>query len=230
MRRGQPAIDGRTGFLHHGPMNPAQPKSYQALLTLTVIFSLLAIVTMIPNPGASKPNVLGYRSVCSFAPAASALCGLLAGITCTLRNRRFSRNASAARYRPLFVPAGVGLLLAVIALVFGIRFGAAQSRFRAVISETRAALPAAELSSLSDGTRRATAADGEVSATVEVTVAAGRISAMKLVAGKNVDEGLAATLFARVREKGALTVDAVSGATASSAVLLKAIGDAARAP
>jgi uncharacterized protein with FMN-binding domain len=53
---------------------------------------------------------------------------------------------------------------------------------------------------------------------------------LKLVEGKNVDQGLADTLLARMREKGSLSVDAVSGATASSDVLLKAIGEAARAP
>jgi uncharacterized protein with FMN-binding domain len=211
-------------------MNPAESKSYYALLGLTIVLSLLAIVTMIPNPGASKPNVLGYRSVCSFAPAASALCGLLAGLTCTVRNRRFSRNASAARYRPVFVPAGVVLLLAVMAIVFGIRFGSAQSRFATVIAETRAAIPATALSALPEGTRSATASDGEVSATVEITASGGSITELKLKAGKNVDEKLAATLFSRVRKSGSLHVDAVSGATASSNVLLKAIGDAARAP
>ena len=69
---------------------------YWAMLALTLAFSVLAVVTLIPA-GASKPNVLGYRSVCSFAPTATALCGLLAGITCTLRNRMASRRASSIR-------------------------------------------------------------------------------------------------------------------------------------
>ena len=211
-------------------MEKAQTRAYSALLVVSIVLALLAVVTMLPNPGASKPNVLGYRSICTFAPTASALCCLLAAIVCTVRNRRFSKDAAAARYQPLFLPAGVGLLLLVFALVFGIRFGQAQSRFGSVIAETKASLPVGTLSSLVDGTRRATATNGEVAATVEVTVSGGSITAAKLVDGENVDQGLADTLLARMREKGSLSVDAVSGATASSDVLLKAIGEAARAP
>ena len=197
---------------------------YWGMLALSLAFSVLAAVTLIPNPAAAKPNVLGYRSVCSFAPAATALCGVLAGITCTIRNRVFSRRASSMRYRPLIVPAGVGILLLAGALVFGIRFGNAQSRFQAAIQKTG---PAAGASAFTDGTRNATSREGEVSATVEVTVAAGRIESMRLVSGQNVDSSLAETIFSRVKAAGSTSVDAVSGATASSNVLLKAIASAA---
>ncbi len=205
-------------------MEKNESVAYWGMFALSLAFSVLAAVTLIPNPGAAKPNVLGYRSVCSFAPAATALCGVLAGITCTVRNRVFSRRASAMRYRPLIVPAGVGLLLLAGALVFGIQFGAAQSRFRAVIQKTG---PSAGASAFIDGTRNATSREGEVSATVEVTVAAGRIESMRLVSGQNVDSALAETMFSRVKAAGSTTVDAVSGATASSNVLLRAIDDAA---
>ena len=93
------------------------------------------------------------------------------------------------RYMPLFIPAGVRLVLLLVAAVFGIR-----------------------------------------SATVEVTVKSGRIESVRLVSGKNVDSGLAQTVFSRVKETGSTAVDAVSGATASSNVLLKAIVAAAAAP
>jgi len=198
--------------------------AYWALLVLSLAFSVLAAVTLIPNPAAAKPNVLGYRSVCSFAPAATALCGVLAGITCTVRNRMFSRRASSMRYRPLIVPAGVGILLLVVALVFGIRFGNAQSRFQAVIQKTE---PATAGSAFVDGTRSATMQEGEITAVVEVTVAGGRIESMRLVSGQNVDAVLAETIFSRVRAAGSTSVDAVSGATASSNVLLKAVEAAA---
>lgn len=211
-------------------MQKAQSRAYSALLVASIVLAVLALVTMLPNPGASKPNVLGYRSICTFAPTASALCCLLAAIVCTIRNRRFSRDAAAARYRPIFLPAGVVLLLVIVALVFGIRFGQAQARFGSVIAETRTSIPAGSLSSLETGTRLATASSGEVAATVEVTVTGGSITTLRLVEGKNVDQGFADTIFTRVREKGSLDVDAVSGATASSNVLLQAIGKAARAP
>ena len=119
-------------------MEKNESPAYWAMLALTLVFSVLAVVTLIPNPAAAKPNVLGYRSVCSFAPAATALCGFLAGIACTLRNRLVSRRASSMRYRPLIIPAGVGLILLVVALVFGIRFATAQSRFGAIIAKTSA--------------------------------------------------------------------------------------------
>jgi uncharacterized protein with FMN-binding domain len=208
-------------------MDRNEPAAYWLLLGLTIALSILAVVTMIPNPGASKPNVLGYRSVCSFAPAASALCGLLAGITCTVRNRRVSRRAASARYRPFILPGAVAILLLVIAAVFGIRFGVAQRRFGSVIAATRPS-PAA-LPSLADGSRSAEASEGEISARVEVTVRGGRIEALRLLAGVNVDAALAATIFERVQSAQSLRVDTVSGATASCNVLLAAI-DAAASP
>jgi uncharacterized protein with FMN-binding domain len=210
-------------------MEKNESPAYWALLALSLAFSILALVTLIPNTAASKPNVLGYRSVCSFAPAATALCGVLAGITCTLRNRMVSRRASSMRYRPLFIPAGIGILLLVIAAVFGIRFGFAQTRFGTIIARTApaAAMAAAAGSAFVDGTRSATLTEDEVSATVEVTVKSGKIESMRLVSGKNVDSALADTVFSRVKAAGSPAVDAVSGATASSNVLLKAITAAA---
>jgi uncharacterized protein with FMN-binding domain len=207
-------------------MERNESAAYWSLLALSLGFSILALVTLIPNPAAVKPNVLGYRSVCSFAPAATALCGILAGITCTVRNRVFSRRSSSMRYRPLIVPGGVGILLIVTALVFGIRFGSAQSRFQAVIQKTTAGATA---SAFQDGTRSATVQEGEITAIVEVTVASGRIDSMRLVSGRNVDPRLAGTIFSRVKAAGSTSVDAVSGATASSNVLLKAVSAAAAA-
>ena len=206
-------------------MDRNESGAYWALLALTIVFSVLSLVTMIPNSAASKPNVLGYKSVCSFAPAASALCGVLAGITCTIRNRRVSRRASATRYQPPVLPIAVGILLLTLAAVFGIRFGIAQSRFDKVIAKTGQASGA--LAGLAEGTRSATIMEGEVSATVELSVKAGLIDTMRLTAGENVDAVLAEEIFARVRKAGSVGVDAVSGATASSNVLLKAIAAAA---
>jgi uncharacterized protein with FMN-binding domain len=208
-------------------MEKNESPAYWALLALSLAFSILALVTLFPNPAASKPNVLGYRSVCSFTPAATALCGLLAGVTCTLRNRIASRRASSMRYRPIFIPAGVGIILLVLAAIFGIRFGIAQSRFGTIIARTAAAPTTASAGVLADGTRSATLAEDEVSATVEVTVRSGKIESMRLVSGKNVDSALADTVFSRVHAAGSTAVDAVSGATASSNVLLKAIAAAA---
>ena len=206
-------------------MNERQPAAYYALIGLSLAFSVLAVVTLLPNPAASKPNVLGYRSVCTFAPAATALCGLAAGITCVLRNRLVSVRRAATRFQPPFVAVLVLGALIAAAAVFGARFAASQSRFEAIIAET--APKGAAFASLADGTRRATVAEGEVSATVEVTVAGGSITGLRLVEGRNVEQAVADAVFAAVKEAQSTGVDAVAGATASSNVLLKAVEEAA---
>jgi len=208
-------------------MEKNESPAYWALFALSLAFGVITLVTLVPNGAASKPNVLGYRSVCSFAPAATALCGLLAGITCTLRNRMVSRRASSMRYRPVVIPAGVGFILLALAAAFGIRFGVAQSRFGAIIEKTA---PASPVSALTDGARSATYSEGEISAAVEVTVTSGRIESMRLASGHNVDAALADTIFSRILAAGSTSVDAVSGATASSNVLMKAVAAAARGP
>lgn len=206
-------------------MEEKQPPAYIAMLAATIVLSLLAIITLLPSPGASKPNVLGYRSVCSFAPAASALCGLVAGICCTIRRRRFSRTASSARYAPLFVPVGVSLILLVIAGIFTVRFVRVQSRFVAVIEKTQG--EGGALGVLKDGVYKASASEGDISAVVELRVAAGRVDDIRLIEGKNVETSLAAQLFEQVVASQSSAVDGVSGATASSHVLLNAIAAAA---
>ena len=202
-----------------------QPPAYAAMLGLSAVLSVLAVVTMLPYAGASKPNVLGYRSICTFAPAATALCGLLAGITCILRNRLVSVRRAATRFQPPFAAVLVLGALVALAAIFGARFGAAQARFNEVIAAT--GLEGTAFGSLPDGTRRATVAEGEVSATVEVTVAGGAVTGLRLVDAMNVEASVAETVFAAVRQEQSTAVDAVSGATASSNVLLKAIEKAA---
>ncbi|MCX7029984.1 MAG: FMN-binding protein [Spirochaetes bacterium] len=205
-------------------MNERQPAAYYALIGLSLVFSVLAVVTLLPNPSASKPNVLGYRSVCTFAPAATALCGLLAGITCILRNRLVSARRVATRFQPPFVAILVLGALVAAAAVFGARFSASQSRFAAIIADSAPA--GASFASLEDGTRLATVSEGEVSATVEITVAGGSVTGLRLVEGTNVEQSVADVVFAAVEESQSSAVDAVSGATASSNVLLKAIEEA----
>lgn len=209
-------------------MGEKQPPAYVALLGLTIAFTVLAAVTLLPSPGASKPNVLGYRSVCSYAPAATALCGLAAGITCTLRNRLVSRLRASRRYAPLFAPVGVSLALIAVAVVFGVRFAKVQSGFVAVIEKTPPT--AAALGALADGVHTATASEGGISATVEMDVTGGRINDLRLVDGMNVEASLAAQLFEAVIGAQSTDVDAVAGATASSRVLLNAVAAAAATP
>lgn len=85
--------------------------AYAPLLALSGLFLACAIVTLIPNPGASWPNILGYRSVCTFAPGATLGCALLAAATCVIR-ARLVRKARG----PIFVPVLViGVLAAGVA-------------------------------------------------------------------------------------------------------------------
>lgn len=79
---------------------------YKPLLALSVLAAAAAVLTLIPNPGASWPSVLGYKSLCTFAPAATFACALAAGLVCVLRARLVRRRPG-----PAFVPVAVlGLL------------------------------------------------------------------------------------------------------------------------
>jgi MFS superfamily sulfate permease-like transporter len=82
--------------------------AYQPLLVLSGLFTLGAILTLIPNPGASWPNILGYSSLCTFAPGATFACALLAAVCCTIRARLVRRIPS-----PVFAPV---VAIAVLAL------------------------------------------------------------------------------------------------------------------
>jgi hypothetical protein len=80
--------------------------AYAILLVLSGLFAAAAVGTLIPNPGASWPSVLGYKSFCTFAPASTFACALLAAISCTLRVRLVKRTPA-----PPFVPVAVIALL-----------------------------------------------------------------------------------------------------------------------
>jgi hypothetical protein len=81
--------------------------AYGALLGLSALFAAAAVLTLAPNPGASWPNVLGYKSLCAFAPASTFACALIAAVACTLRARLVRRRPG-----PTFVPAAAIVLLA----------------------------------------------------------------------------------------------------------------------
>ena len=63
---------------------------YRALLALTVLLTLAALVTVMPNAAASKPSLLGYKSICSFAPVATVVLLIAAGLVCVIRRRLFT--------------------------------------------------------------------------------------------------------------------------------------------
>jgi len=86
------------------PYGPA----YKPLLALSGLFAIGAVITLIPYPAASWPNIMGYSSVCTFAPGATFACALLAAITCTVRARLVRRIPS-----PVFVPIAAIVLLGI---------------------------------------------------------------------------------------------------------------------
>ena len=65
-------------------------KGYKWLLALTMLFTLAAIITLIPNAGASKDNLMGYHSICSAAPMSVLLLVICAGATCYFRTKYFT--------------------------------------------------------------------------------------------------------------------------------------------
>jgi hypothetical protein len=65
-------------------------KGYIPLLILTIIFTILAVATAIPQSSASKTCFLGYKAHCPFTPWATIICLLLAGTTCVVRKRFFT--------------------------------------------------------------------------------------------------------------------------------------------
>lgn len=98
--------------------------AYKLLLGFTVLCSLGAVATMLPIPVAPWPNLLGFKSLCSFAPASTAACALLAAISCLVRSRLVSNQRARNRYRPLFVPLAVIVVLLAIAIPFAVRWTA----------------------------------------------------------------------------------------------------------
>ena len=65
---------------------------YGWLLALTIILTLAAVSTLIPQASASKPCLLGYKAHCTFTPIGTIICLVLAAGVCRLRSREFTAN------------------------------------------------------------------------------------------------------------------------------------------
>lgn len=98
-------------------MEKKRHKAYVPLLALSGLFAAAAVATLVPNPKASWDNVLGYRSLCTFAPIATAICAFLAGTTCVIRARIFGPQAGYRK--PWRLPLVLGLLI-LATLVFSV--------------------------------------------------------------------------------------------------------------
>jgi hypothetical protein len=85
---------------------------YGLLLGLSALFAIAAISTILPSRGASWNNILGYKSLCTFTPISTAICALLAAITCVIRSRLVGPKRGVKRSWVL--PLAVGIVLALV--------------------------------------------------------------------------------------------------------------------
>lgn len=106
-------------------MASKNPGVYRALLGLSGLFALAAILTLVPHRGASWENILGYKSLCTFAPIATAICAFLAGATCVVRARLFGPRAGDKR--GWAAPIVVGLILLAVIAFSTPAYGAAKA-------------------------------------------------------------------------------------------------------
>ena len=60
-------------------------------LIFTAVYFSLAIITLIPLASASKPSLLGYKALCSFAPISTIGLILLAGLHILLHRRSLAK-------------------------------------------------------------------------------------------------------------------------------------------
>lgn len=105
--------------------------AYIALIFVTVLATLGGIITLVPWPRASYPNLIGYSSVCPFTPAATFFCFLIAGVSCFLRST-FVKDASGSsgerfqRHAKRLIPL---VLVLTLALFFTYQYTEVKSRY-----------------------------------------------------------------------------------------------------
>jgi hypothetical protein len=91
------------------------------MLFITIAAAFGGLLTFLPWRWASYPNILGYKSLCTFTPAGSFYCFFLAGLTCTLRATFVKRKSSKNKRERINIP-GIIVLLIVLGLAIGSTF------------------------------------------------------------------------------------------------------------
>lgn len=91
---------------------------YFILLTVTILSALGGIVSLLPYSGASYSSLLGYKALCTFNPASSLFCFLIAGTSCFFRSTFFKFETGTSKEKILkhirsLVPLSIIFLLAV---------------------------------------------------------------------------------------------------------------------
>jgi hypothetical protein len=69
--------------------NMRKQPGYTIFLILTILSTLAAVSTVLPDPSASAVSFLGYRTHCIWAPWSTAICVVLSGVFCTIRAKKF---------------------------------------------------------------------------------------------------------------------------------------------
>lgn len=98
--------------------------SYKLLLLLTLLATIGGIITLLPRAAASYPNIVYYSSVCTFTPAATLYCFLIAGLSCFIRST-FIKDQSGTvservkRHSKSFIPL---VLILAAALFFTFKY------------------------------------------------------------------------------------------------------------
>jgi len=227
-----------------GASGQRQPLS--VLLLLSSIFLLvLAIISIVPVPWSFHQSLLGYPALCSFAPASTFLCLAMAAIFHVLRITFFpaltfeKRKLQKVTSIPFFLVI-IGLFLTA-AVVSGILWYNTGKHFTAVIAQAKSGadiqitddqgvaignVATNSIVTFTDGTFRSSASAGSVNVEVECTFFQGRIKGFKMIKAHEITESVATELERRVVLAQGLGVDVVSGATASSNVLLLALESA----
>ena len=109
---------------------------YFSSLSITILATLGGFITLLPRAAASYPNILGYSSVCTFAPAASLYCFFIAGLSCFIRSVFFKYETGSAgvrlkKHARSVIPLGLVLLLALGSTVW---FGTVKSQYTDTVS------------------------------------------------------------------------------------------------
>jgi hypothetical protein len=92
--------------------------SYKLFLLFTILATVGGFLTLLPKSGASYPNLLGYLSLCTFAPAATFYCFFLAGFSCFIRSTLIkdqsgSRQDRVKKHGKSLIPLAIILIIAL---------------------------------------------------------------------------------------------------------------------
>lgn len=67
-------------------------KGYGLSLIISILLTLAAISTLLPQASVSKQCMLGYKAHCSLTPISTVICLLLAGVACKIRKKKFTET------------------------------------------------------------------------------------------------------------------------------------------